>query len=155
MANTSTLSTLSDELKNNIITFIDGFGETVGTFDFLEKRPYFFGDITHDMEVQLINKSAKSKYNKMLHLDGKYYYGDFNTNQQNNIMGKFYKICVQHHIFSEKYEYILLIIDNPFYNSESDDINKKGKYKLIIYSICHSGVYFKYLNNIGVYTSST
>lgn len=148
-------STLYDELKNNIITFVDEFGETVGTFDFLEKRPYFFGDITYDKEVRLINKSVKSKYNKMLYLDGNYYYGDFNTNQQHNIMGKFYKICVQHHIFGNKNEYILLIIDNPYYDSKSYEINKKGKYKLIIYSICHSGVYFKYLNNIGVYTSST
>lgn len=90
----------------------------------------------------------------MLHLDGNYYYGDFNINQQNNNMSKFYKICVQHHIFGNKNEYILLIIDNPYYDSKSYEINKKGKYKLIIYSIHQQGVYFKYLNQIGIYTSS-
>ena len=64
-----------------------------------------------------------------------------------------FKISIQHHIFSEKNDYILLIIDNPYYDSESEDISKKGKYKLIIYSIHKSGVYLKYLNNIGIYTS--
>jgi hypothetical protein len=152
MANTSILS---DELHNNIITFVDGFGETVGTFDFFEKRPYYFGNITHDIEVRLIKKSNKSKYNKMLDLDDNYYYGDYNIYQLNNIMGKIYKISVQHHIFGEKYDYILLIIDNPYYEMNSEDINKKGKYKLLIYSIHHHGIYFKYINNIGVYTSST
>jgi len=148
-----TYNTLSDELNNNIITFVDGFGETVGTFDFIEKKPYFHGNLTHDTEISLINKSTKSKYNKMLNINKNYYYGDLNHEKRNNIMSKIFKISIQHHIFGEKYDYILLIIDNPFYEFDSEDINKRGKYKLLIYSIHHQGVYFKYLNNIGIYTS--
>lgn len=146
--------TLSEELDNNIITFVDGFGEIIGTFDFIEKKPYYFGKLTNDIEIKLINKSTKSKYNKMLNMNQDYYYGDFNNEQYNNIMGKFFKITVQHHIFGEKYDYILLIIDNPYYNPESKNIALRGKYKLIIYSIHHQCVYFKYLNQIGIYTSS-
>ena len=145
---------LSEELNNNIITFVDGFGEIIGTFDFIEKKPYYFGKITNDIEIRLINKSTKSKYNKMLNMNQDYYYGEFNNEQYNNIMGKFFKISVQHHIFGEKYDYILLIIDNPYYNSESENIGLRGKYKLLIYSINQQGVYFKYLHNIGIDTSS-
>lgn len=150
-----TIYTLSDELTDIIITFVDGFGETIGTFDFFEDKPYFHGNITNDTEVKLINKSTTSKYNKMLNIYNNYYYGEYNNEQYDNIMCKIFKITFKHHIFSEKNEYILLIIDNPYYNSESEDISKKGKYKLIIYNICRSGVYYKYLTDIGIYTSLT
>jgi len=106
----NTYITLSDELKNNIITFVDGFGKTFGIFDFIEKKSYFYGDLTHDIEVRLIKKSKKSKYNKMLNINNNYYYGDLNQTQRNNIMGKFFKISIQHHNFGKKYEYILLIL---------------------------------------------
>jgi len=146
--------TLFNELNNNIILFVNDFGETIGIFDFIEKKPYFFGTLTNDLEISLIKKSTKSKYNKMLNMNKDYYYGDFNHEQHTNIMGKIYKISIKHHMFGNKYDYILLIIDNPYYEFNSTDINKKGKYKLLIYSIHYQGVYFKYLNNIGIYTSS-
>jgi hypothetical protein len=150
----STFTTLSDELKNNIIEFVDGFGTVRGTFDFVDKNPYFYGNLTQDMEVKLINKSNKSKYNRMLNIIKDYYFGDYNVCNRNNIMGKLYKISLQNHLFGEKYNHILLIIDNPFYDPESDNISMSGRYKLVIYSICHSGVYFKYLREISSYTST-
>lgn len=145
---------LSEELSNNIIIFVDGFGEIIGTFDFIEKKPYYFGKVTNDIEIKLINKSTKSKYNKMLNMYKDYYYGEFNNEQYNNIMGKFFKIIVQNHIFVQKYEYILLIIDNPYYDSKSENFSLRGKYKLIIYSIRRKSIYIKYLKQIGIYTSS-
>jgi hypothetical protein len=151
----STYQTLSDELRNNIINFIDESGEIRATFDFCDSKPYFYGDITNDKEVTMINKTKKSKYNNMVNIQDEYYYGEYNPDKLENIMGLVFKISVQHHIFGEKYNYILLIIDNPFYEMNSEDINKKGKYKLIIYNICYQGVYYKYLNNNYVYISST
>jgi hypothetical protein len=151
----STYQTLSDELRDNIINFIDESGEIRATFDFCDSKPYFYGDITNDKEVKMINKTKKSKYNNMVNIQDEYYFGEYNPDKLENIMGLVFKISVQHHIFSEKYNYILLIIDNPLYNSESEDINKKGKYKLIIYNISCQGVYYKYLSNNCVYTSST
>ena len=50
--------TLFDELQNNIIIFVDKNGETKGTFDFIEKNPYFYGDITRDLEIKLIKKTT-------------------------------------------------------------------------------------------------
>jgi hypothetical protein len=141
---TDSYTTLSEELHNNIITFVDGFGETVATFDFVEKKPYIVGNITNDKETKLIIKTKKSKYNKMLNIHNDYYYGDYNQNNK-NIMGKFFKIIVPTDIFGAKNEYILLIIDNPYYNNESEDIAYKGRYKLIIYKICNQGIYIKSL----------
>jgi hypothetical protein len=89
----------------------------------------------------------------MLDIENDYYYGTYNEKQQNNIMCQMFKIIIQKSIFGEKYNYILLIIDNPDYDSKSQDITKKGKYKLIIYSICQYGVYFRYLHELKTYTS--
>ena len=151
----SICQTLHDELQNNIIIFVDKHGETCATFDFVEKNPYFHGDITKDNEIKLIKKSQKSKYYKMLNIkyDDYYYYGTYNIEQKNNIMCQMYKIIMQKNVFGEKYNYILLIIDNPDYDSESQDITKRGKYKLIIYSICQYGAYVRYLNELISYTS--
>lgn len=145
--------TLSDELKNNIIIFVDKDGETCGTFDFVEKLPYFYGNITNDTEIKLIKKTKKSKYYKMLDIDDDYYYGNHNVKQKNNIMCQMFKIVIQNNIFGAKYNYILLIIDNPDYNPESEDITQRGKYKLIIYNASCYGIYFKYLSEIASYTS--
>lgn len=146
--------TLSDELRNNIIIFVDTNGETKGTFDFIEKHPYFYGDITKDIEIKLIKKTHKSKYYKMLNIDDDdYYYGEYNSEQKNNIMCKMFKIIIQNNIFGGKYNYLLLIIDNPNYDIKSTDITKRGKYKLIIYNIFQHGIYFKYLHEISSYTT--
>ena len=145
--------TLFNELQNNIIIFVDKDGETCGTFDFIEKHSYFYGDITKDTEIKLIKKTKKSKYYKMLDINNDYYYGEYNSEQKNNIMCQMFKIVIQNNIFGAKYNYILLIIDNPDYNPESEDITKRGKYKLIIYNTSCHGVYFKYLTEIASYTS--
>jgi hypothetical protein len=146
--------TLFDELQNNIIIFVDKNGETKGTFDFIEKNPYFYGDITRDLEIKLIKKTKKTKYYKMLDIDDDdYYYGEYNSEQKNNIMCKMFKIIIQNNIFGGKYNYLLLIIDNPNHDITSTDITKRGKYKLIIYNIFHNGIYFKYLHEVSSYTS--
>lgn len=129
------MHSLASELDNNIITFIDNDGNTFATFDFIEKKPYFFGSLTNDMEVKLINKSKKSKYFKMLR--------ELEEFEEFDI--KLYKIIVTQNVFGGKYNYILLITHNKQNN---------GKYKLIIYNICFVGVYFKYLLNIGSYIST-
>jgi hypothetical protein len=146
--------TLFNELQNNIIIFVDKDGETCGTFDFIEKHPYFYGDITKDTEIKLIKKTKRSKYYKILDINNDdYYYGEYNSEQKNNIMCKMFKIVIQNNIFGAKYNYILLIIDNPDYNPESENITQRGKYKLIIYNTYYHGVYFKYLSEIASYTS--
>jgi hypothetical protein len=150
---TNQYQTLSDELRNNIIIFVDKSGETKGTFDFIEKRPYFYGDITKDIEIKLIKKQRKSKYYKMLDIDDDYYYGTHNVEQKNNIMCKMFKIIIQNNIFGGKYNYLLLIIDNPNHDITSTDITKRGKYKLIIYNIFYNGIYLKYLHEVSSYTS--
>jgi hypothetical protein len=150
----STCQTLLDELQNNIINFVDGFGDIKATFDFCDKKPYFYGNITNDKETPLIKKGKKSKYNNMVNIQKNYYNGYYNPEKFNNIMGLIYKITNSKSLFEGKYDYILLIIDNPYYDHESSDISTKGKYKLIIYSIHHNGVYFKYLSEIQNYTSS-
>lgn len=142
-------TSLSDELKNNIITFVDGFGNTKATFDFIVARPKFCGIITKDIEFKLEDKT-KSKYASMLDISGEYYIG---TEYNNNLMAKIYKISVQHNMFGKKREYILMIMDNPFYDPDSDNYALRGRYKLTIYNICHQGVYIKYLKEIDTYTS--
>ena len=134
------MQSLASELDNNIITFVNNDGNTVATFDFIEKEPYFFGELTNDMEVKLINKTHKSKYYKMLEELEELDDSIFTSKNM-----KIYKIVVSKNMFSEKYNYILLITHNPHNN---------GKFKLIIYNICFVGVYFKYLLNIGSYTST-
>ena len=131
----SVYKTLSDEICDTIINFVDGFGEIRATLDFCDNKPYFYGDITYDKEVSLINKTKKSKYNNMVNIENEYYFGEYNPDKFNNIMGLVFKISVKKNIFGEKHDYILLLIDNPYYNQESSDISTKGKYKLIIYSI--------------------
>jgi hypothetical protein len=150
----STCQTIRDELENNIINFVDGFGDIKATFDFCEKRPYFYGNLTNDKEISLIKKGKKSKYNDMIDIQNDYYHGDYNPNKLNNIMGLIYKITITKSTFGEKYNYILLIIDNPYYDPNSENISLKGKYKLIIYSINQYGIYLKYLSEMESYTSS-
>ena len=145
---------LFDELQNNIIIFVDKDGETKGTFDFIEKYPYFYGDITKNIDSKLIKKTKKSKYYKMLDIENNNcYYKDHNNDQKNNIMCQMFKIIIQNNIFGGKYNYLLLIINNPNYDITSTDITKRGKYKLIIYNIFQYGIYFKYLHEISEYTS--
>jgi hypothetical protein len=150
----SICQTLLDELKNNIINFVDGFGNIKATFDFCEGKPYFYGNITDDKEASLIKKGKNSKYNNMINIQNDYYHGDYNPNKLDNIMGLIYKITITKSTFGEKYNYILLIIDNPYYDPNSSNISIKGKYKLIIYSIHQYGVYFKYLSEVENYISS-
>lgn len=143
-------TSLSDELKNNIITFVDGFGNTKATFDFMAKQPKFCGIITKDIEFKIQDKT-KSKYATMLNISGGYYLG---SEYQNIIlMVKIYKISVKYNIFGKKREYILMIMDNPYFDPYSDNYALRGRYKLSIYNICRHGVYVKYLEKIDMYIS--
>ena len=108
-------TTLSNELKNNIITFVDGFGYTKATFDFVIKQPKFSGVITKDIEFKLEDKT-KSKYAEMLNISNEYYIGTEYENK--SLMAKIYKIIVQHNIFGKKREYILMIMDNPYFDPD-------------------------------------
>lgn len=143
-------TSLTDELKNSIITFVDGFGHTKATFDFIVKQPKFYGIITKDVEFKIQDKT-KSKYASMLDVSGEYYVG---TEYENiTLMAKIYKIHVQHNIFGKKREYILMIMDNPYYDPDSENYAMRGRYKLTIYNICYQGVYVKYLEKTDTFTS--
>jgi len=138
-------TTLYDELNNNIITFVDGFGYTKGTFDFVIKQPKFCGVITKDIEFKLEDKT-RSKYAKMLNIYDEYYIGTEYENK--NLMAKIYKITIQHNIFSKKKGYILMIMDNPYFDPDSYNYAFRGRYKLTIYNICYQGIYVKYLQKL-------
>ena len=127
------INTIVDDLKNNIINFIDKNGNIKATFDFFEKKPYFYGEITNDKEIKIVKKSKKSKYNDMI---------DYVFSDDEYVL---YKITFRSSYLKNKYNYILVI-----YKNHSED----SAYTLIIYNIYHRGVYIKYLIEHSVYTSS-
>ena len=144
-------TTLSEELANNIVTFVDGFGKTMATIDFVKKYPSIYGSFTKNKKIKLIKKCSKSKYTSLLNICGDYYEGtEFTTNYK--LMAKFYKIIVPINICTKK-EYIIMIIDNPYFDEDSDNYATRGRYKLILYDIFHKGMYIKYLIKKEEYTS--
>lgn len=149
-------TTLSEELNNNIITFVDGFGKTIATCDFIKKVPSISAFFTKDKEVKLIKKSSKSKYSSLLNISGDYYVGNelyINSKKSEiTLMANHYKIIVPINIFTKR-EYIIMIMDNPNFDPDSDNYALRGRYKLIIYDIYQQGVYVKYLIKKEEYTS--
>jgi hypothetical protein len=136
--------TLRDELKNRYINFIDSFGQTQYIFDF--KNNTLCGELTDWKEI---NIKENKKYRLISEIQNDRYYGNYNDGNYKNMAAIIYKVTYKKNIFSSKQKYIFMIIDNPFYNQESN----KSAYKLIIFNLNKQGMYVNYLTDHSIFSS--
>ena len=141
--------TLREELQNQYINFIDGFGNTQYMFDFVNNT--LCGELTNWKEIRI---KENIRYKQTSDISGNYYIGSYNENNYKNMMAIIFKISVKKHIFSPKQRYIFMIIDNPYYKNISITDIEKSKYKLIIFNLCQQGVYVNYLTENSIYSST-
>ena len=138
--------TLREELQNRCINFVDGFGVIQYIFDF--KTNKLCGELTNWKEIN-IKENKKYKYNSISYIKGNHYSGDYNDGNYKNMAALIYKLSIKKSLFSSKQKYIFMIIDNPFYNQESN----KSIYKLIIFNINQQSMYVKYLKEHSIFSS--
>ena len=138
--------TLREELQNRCINFVDGFGVIQYIFDFTTNK--LCGGLTDWKEIN-IKENKKYKYNYISHIKGNHYYGDYNDGNYKNMAAIIYKVTTKKNIFLSKQKYIFMIIDNPFYNQESN----KSVYKLIIFNLNKQGIYVNYLTDHSIFSS--
>jgi hypothetical protein len=136
--------TLRDELKNRYINFVNGFGVTQYMFDFTTNK--LCGEFTDWKEI---NVKENKKYRLISEIQNDRYYGNYNDGNYKNMAAIIYKVTYKKNIFSSKQKYIFMIIDNPFYNQESN----KSAYKLIIFNINQQSIYIKYLTEHSIFSS--
>lgn len=136
--------TLREELQNRCINFVDGFGVIQYIFDFTNNT--LCGELTNWKEI---NIKENKKYKYIAHIKGEHYYGDYNDGNYKNMMALIYKVTYKKNLISSKQRYIFMIIDNPFYNKESN----KSIYKLIIFNLNKQSVYVNYLKEHSIYSS--
>jgi hypothetical protein len=140
------LVTLRDELQNRCINFVDDYGYTQYVFDFTTKKLY--GNLTNWKEI---NIRENKKYKSITNIKDDYYYGNYNNENYKKMMAISYRVTIKKTIFSKKYKYIFMIIDNPFYNINSNSQN--STYKLIIFNLNQQGIYTKYLAENSIFSS--
>lgn len=138
--------TLREELQNRCINFVDGFGVTQYIFDFMTKK--LCGELTNWKEI---NIKENKKYKSISEIKNDHYYGNYNDGNYKNMAAIIYKVTNQKNIFSSKQKYIFMIIDNPFYNVNSE--SNKSAYKLIIFNINQQSIYVKYLTEHSIFSS--
>lgn len=137
---------LREELQNRCINFVDGFRVTQYIFDFISNK--LCGDLTDWKEI---NIKENNKYKNIINIHNDIYYGNYNDYNYENMQAIIYKITRKKNIFSSKQKYIFMIIDNPFYDANSE--SNKSEYKLIIFKINHHGIYTKYLTEHSIFSS--
>ena len=151
---TSTKITLYDEINGGLIHFVDNLGNIACILDFTNPKFTLSSEKTNWKEISLIHKNNRT-YKHLADIDGDYYIGDYNYNNYKNQMAIIFKVKMpKKKIFSEIDKYIYMLIDNPFYDTKTQNYSNRGRYKLIIFKIQKFGMYTRYLIEDSIYTSS-
>lgn len=146
--------TLSNELINRNIDFMDGFGEIVFTYNH-DKCITGAGDITNWEEIKMNKINRNNKYYRLADLENGFYKGDFADGLYYDMMAELFMIKIKHGFLKTlKKKYILMIIDNPLFNEESNNQINKGRYKLIIFTIVRYSTYRYELRFNDIFTST-
>ena len=146
--------TLSDELINRNIDFMDGFGEIVFTYN-NNITTTGAGDITNWEEIKIKKINKNNKYYKVADIENGIYKGNFADGLYYDMMAELFMIKIKHGFMKTlTKKYILMIIDNPLYDEESVNQINKGRYKLLIFTIVRYSTYHMRLNFNDIFTST-
>jgi hypothetical protein len=145
---------LYDEINGSLINFVDTLGNTTCMLDFSNPKFIISSEKTDWKEINLTHKKDRY-YKKLAEIDGDYYVGDYNYNNYKNKMALIFKVNLpKKKFFGEAEKYIYMLIDNPFYDRNSNNYSSKGRYKLIVFKIIKYGMYTRVLIEDSIYTSS-
>ncbi len=149
-----TYYTLSDELIDRNIDFMDGFGEIVFTYNH-NKVASGAGEITNWQEIEINKINKNNKYYKLANIENNFYKGNFADGLYYDMMAELFTITIKHGFLNTlKKKYILMIIDNPLFDEESDNQINKGRYKLLIFTIVRYSTYYIALKFNDIFTST-
>jgi hypothetical protein len=147
-------NTLSDELMNSNIDFIDGFGDTMFTYN--HKNNYTgIGEISDWKEIKLKKLDKNNKYYKISNVNNGFFIGNIEEGIYKNMMAELFTISIKSGFLNRsKKKYLLMIIDNPLFNEDSNNKINRRRYKLIIFSIIRIGIYRIQLELYDILTST-
>lgn len=147
------ICSITNELSNTTIKFIDNCGNIVFTYEEKDNNICCFGEITKFNKMKLKKIKKNKKYHKLSDISNNYYIGDFEDEVYYNMMAQAF-LLKKSKPFSKIIKYMIYIIDNPYYNEDSHEQKYRGKYNLLIFEIKKVGVYFHKLEYYDSYTST-